>query len=116
MCRVNPTLENILREKAANSPCTYKISAIAFDKKGDVLGHATNSHSKNWNVLDKDSAGRPGTGIHAERKLLERYRGLVKTILICRIGRGGDLRPIEPCETCSKVARKYGVKIMTISP
>ena len=104
----------LLKEKAANSPCTFKISAIAFDSKGDVLGHASNSHSENWNVLEKSAAGRPGTGVHAERVLMRRYRNLVKTIVICRVGHGGDLRPIDPCPMCQKVAKKYGVKIISV--
>lgn len=103
-----------LKEKASHSPCTYKISAIAYDKHGDVLGHATNSHSENWNVLEKCGVGRPGTASHAERRLLRRYRNLVKTIVVCRVGRSGALLPIEPCKVCSKVAAKYGAKIISI--
>ena len=113
---ISPALVDLLQEKATHSPCTYKISAICFDKKGNVLGHATNSHSKNWNVLDKCGEGREGTTRHAERVLLERYRDLVKTIVICRIGRSGNLRPINPCKTCIKAAAKYGAKIISVMP
>ena len=116
MCQINPATLGILMEKASNSPCTYKVSAIAFDKKGDILGHVTNSHSRNWNVLEKSSAGRPGTGTHAERKLMARYGDNIKTIVICRLGNDGDILPIDPCETCRKVARKYGIKIISIMP
>lgn len=113
---IDPCMLELLKEKATHSPCTYKISAIAFDKKGDVLGHATNSHSKNWNVLDKCGRGREGTAAHAERQLFLRYRDLVKTIVICRIGRAGDLLPIDPCPVCQKVAAKYGAKIISVMP
>lgn len=112
----NPAVTSLLCEKANHSPCTYRISAIAFDAKGDILGHATNSHSVNWNVLDNADTGRPGTGTHAERVLLRRYRDLVKTILICRVGRSGDILPIDPCPVCRKVAAKYGAKIISICP
>jgi len=112
---INPANISILKEKARKSPCTYKISAIAFDAKGDILGHVTNSHSENWNVLEKCSCGRAGTGSHAERRLLKRYKDLVKTILICRVGHSGEIRPIDPCPVCQKVARKYGAKIISIS-
>ena len=111
---IDPCTLELLREKATHSPCTYKISAIAFDKKGDVLGHTTNSHSKNWNVLDKCGVGREGTAQHSERILLARYKNLIKTIVICRIGRGGDFLPIDPCPICQKVAAKYGAKIISV--
>lgn len=112
--KINHSVVNLLCEKASHSPCTYRISAIAFDAKGDILGHSTNNHSPNWNVCLKESVGRSGTGQHAERVLLRRYKNLVKTILICRIGRSGIIRPIDPCPTCKKVAAKYGVKIISI--
>lgn len=108
-------LQERLREKAMNSPCTYKVSAIAFDSKGDILGHATNLHSKNWNVLDKNEEGRPGTAQHAERRLMQMYKDRISTILICRVGNSGELRPIDPCPVCKSVAKKYGIKIVSIS-
>ena len=113
---IDPCMLELLKEKAAHSPCTYRISAIAFDKRGNVLGHVTNSHSKNLNVLDKCGQGREGTGLHAERKLFSRYKDLVKTIVICRIGRNGKLRPIDPCPVCQKVAAKYGATIVSVLP
>lgn len=112
---INPTNIELLKEKACHSPCTYRISAIAFDSKGDILGHVTNSHSENWNVIEKFSEGRAGTGTHAERRLLKRYKNLVKTILICRVGHSGKIRPIDPCPVCQKVAKKYGAKIISVS-
>lgn len=115
MCKKKDILRNqFLVKKAKKSACTYRISAIAFDKKGNVIGHSRNAHSV-WNVIEKIPEGRAGTGIHAERALMERYRGVVKTIVICRVGHGGKLRHIDPCPTCQKVAEKYGVKIVSIS-
>lgn len=112
---VNFAVEGLLLEKASHSPCTYKISAIAFDAKGDILGHVTNSHSQ-FNVLDGGGGGRAGTARHAERILLARYKNLVKTIVICRTGRSGAIRPIDPCPTCRKVAAKYGARIISLLP
>jgi hypothetical protein len=40
-------------------------------------------------------------------------RGVV-SIVICRIGRGGAVRPIAPCANCQKVANKLGVSITSI--
>ena len=108
--------KELLKEKASHSPCTYKISAIALDAKGDILGHVTNSHSKGWNILDKQPIGRSGTACHAERRLIQQYSQLIKTIIICRVGRSGKLRPIDPCPSCQKAAAKYGIKIISIMP
>lgn len=111
---ISPAVAHLLKEKASHSPCTYKVSAVAFDKKGNILGHATNKHSK-WDVLDYGE-GRAGTAMHAERILIKRYSQNIKTILICRVGRSGELRPIDPCPACKKAAEKYGIKIMSIYP
>ena len=111
---ISPTIVKLLKEKASHSDCTYKISAIAFDKKGNVLGHVTNKHSA-WDVIKKENGiGRAGTAKHAERLLMQRYQGIVKTIVICRVGHSGELRPIGPCPACQKVAKKLGVKICSI--
>ena len=111
---ISPAIVSLLKEKASKSDCTYKVSAIAFDKKGNVLGHMTNKHST-WNVISKTGKGRPGTARHSERLLMERYAGVVKTIMIARVGNSGELRPIDPCPACRKVAAKLGVKIISIS-
>ena len=113
MKKSDKTVFERLKKKAFKSDCTYKISAIAFDKKGNVLGMSVNKHSK-WDVLEKNEIGRSGTAIHAERRLLAQYGDNIKTILICRVGRSGKLRPIDPCPACRKAADKLGVKIMTI--
>lgn len=97
------------------SRCTYRVSAVAYDKKGDVLGTSSNVHAV-WNVLESDEngIGRRGTARHAERLLMGRYGKHIKTIVICRVGKSGELRPIDPCPTCAKVAEKMGVKIVSI--
>lgn len=111
---VNPYILSLLKEKASHSSCTYRIAAIAFDKKGDILGHVTNKHSS-WNVVEKfDGEGRAGTAKHAERLLISRYGKNIKNILICRIGHNGEFRPIDACPTCKKAAAKYGIKIHSI--
>lgn len=104
----------ILTNRARKSDCTYKVSAMAFDKKGNLIGHAVNRHSQ-WDVLTKDGEGRPGTAEHAERRLISAFGKKVRTILIARVGHSGILRPIDPCPACSKLARKYGIKIISVS-
>ena len=112
--KISNALEELLKEKANCSPCTYRISGIAFSKKGNILGSCTNSHSK-WQVLDKSPIGRAGTAEHCEKRLIARFGHRIHTIIICRIGRSGELRPIDPCKSCAKLAAKYGITIKTIT-
>lgn len=111
---LTPTILETLIGRAKKSSCTYKVSAIAFDKKGNLLGHTVNRHSK-WDVLTKDGEGRPGTAEHAERRLISQYGKNIKTILIARVGHSGLLRPIDACPVCSKLAKKYNIKIISVS-
>lgn len=104
-----------LKAKAATSPCTYKISGIAISKRGNVLGIATNSHSA-WQILEKTPVGRAGTAEHCERVLLKKFTNKIKTIIICRVGRSGEVLPIDPCPACLKAAAKYGVDIVSVMP
>lgn len=105
---------NRLKKKASKSQCTYRVSAVAFDAKGNILGQAVNKHSQ-WDVIEKyNGEGRAGTAKHAERCLIHQYGQNIKTILICRVGRTGKLRPIDPCPACKKAAEKYGIKIISV--
>lgn len=92
-------------KKALQSSCRYKVSAIGFDKKGNVIGTAVNTSRFN----------RYGGGIHAEQKLMFKYGNRLKTILICRVGNSGEIRKIDPCDKCQKAADKLGIKIISIS-
>lgn len=91
-------------KKAAQSPSKYKISAIGLDDKGQVLGSA-------FNGLRFE---RFGGGIHAEMALLARYGKNVRTIILCRVGMAGDLRPIKPCDRCQKTLDKKSIKVITV--
>jgi|GEM_PF-1906653 len=105
---VMSTTENIINQltaKAHKSDCKYKISAIGFDKKGELVGITNNTHR----FIGK------GRGLHAEMRLMKHYGNNLKTIIICRVGRSGLMRPIEPCETCARIAAKLGIKIHTIA-
>jgi cytidine deaminase len=106
---INKTLINRLVNKAEQTTTCYRVSAIAFNKKGELLGTTTNSFK-----MDGRPAGK-GSGIHAERRLISRYKNNISTIIICRIGNGGDILPIHPCETCRKVANKMGIKIVSVN-
>lgn len=112
--KINHIVKDTLKKKAHKSDCTYRISAIALDKKGDILGCASNKHAA-WNVLEKENGeGRAGTAKHAERLLMKRYGQNIKTIILCRVGHSGIIRPIDSCPTCQKVADKLGIKIISV--
>lgn len=110
MCSIckNHALKDILVQQSQKSMSTYRVSAVAFDKKGDMLGAVCNSFRRD-NV-------KPGkySGYHAETKLIHRYGDKIKTIVIARTGGGGNLLPIDPCEKCAHIAKKMGIKIISI--
>ena len=97
-------IKNIAQEKAKQSPCRYKISAVGIDKLGNVVGSCTNQlrfHNK-------------GGGLHAEIVLIKRYGSRIKSIFICRINKKGELLSIHPCKNCKEVADKLGIRIYSI--
>lgn len=110
-CAIPVSLENQLKKKAKKSPSKYKISAVAFDKKGEILGKASNTYSKFGIEMSNKYMG-----VHAERKLMERYGKNIKSIVIMRIGRGGALLPVDPCKMCAGIAEKLGIKIYSLKP
>lgn len=92
-------------KKASQSQCKFAISAHGFNKKGELVLSKTN----------RQRFTRKGGGLHAELLVLSQARRYgIKTIVICRVGKGGDLRPIHPCSVCQAVADKLKVKIKTI--
>ena len=97
-----------MRKKASQSISRYRISAIAFDKNGEFIAQSCN------NVPMEGVEPKPGAGIHAEAKLMRKYGTRIKTILISRVGHGGEWRPIKPCNNCQALADKLGVKLITI--
>ena len=103
-----PILTRRMKKKAAQSISKYHICAVAFDKRSEFIAQAFNT------VPIDGVAPRMGSGIHAEAKLIRKYKDRIKTILLSRVGHGGDWRPIKPCDKCQALAHKYGVKIITI--
>ena len=113
MCAVsdNPTIMQRLHKKCMQSPSQYRIACVALNKKGDVLGYTTNKFRKD------QIKPLIGSGLHAESYAMARYYPFgLKTLVIMRIGNGGDILPIDPCEDCQKMARKLGVTIKSVMP
>lgn len=101
-------MNNVIKDKlvktASKSICRFKVSAVAFSKKGNILGW---SYCKPY--IDKN-----GGSIHAERELISRYGRSIHTIVIARTNRAGKMLPIDACNVCQKVADKMGIIIKTI--
>lgn len=107
----NPTILKRLYRKAMQSPSQYKIACVALNKKGEVIGYTTNKFRKD--------RIRPliGSGLHAEQIAMAKFAPYgLKILLIMRIGNGGAILPIDPCEDCQKMAKKYGVVIQSVCP
>ena len=102
---MNQKIVERAKKKAKQSICKFRIAALGFNQSGVCVMARTN----------KPRFNRYGGGIHAEREILAvaQQKGIVK-IIICRIGRSGDILPIEPCDQCQAIADKLGVKIETI--
>jgi hypothetical protein len=105
MTKITKEITEIARKKAQQSQCRNRVSALGLNKNGDCVMKTFNLHR----------FGRKGGGVHAEMQILAKARekGVV-SIIICRVGKGGDLLPIDPCETCQETADKLGVKISTV--
>lgn len=103
MCK-EEIVKDRLCKKAAKTTCRFKISAAALNHKDEVIGIVNNSHR----------FVKYGGGLHAERKLMDRYGKNIKTIIILRIGNSGNLLPIEPCKVCKEIADKLNIKIISI--
>jgi cytidine deaminase len=105
MKQKDPQVLKMIQKKAMQSNSKFRIAAFGFNKKGECVLKSRNGFRFN----------RKGGGIHAEMKIMqEANKKGIKTILICRVGRSGELRPIEPCETCQKKANELDIKIISI--
>jgi len=97
-------IRNLAIKKASQSISRFRISAIALNERGNILGTAVN----------RPRFDRYGGGVHAEMAILHKYNTQVKTIIICRIGNSGNILPIHPCIRCKKVLDKLGIKVYSI--
>jgi len=86
------------------SQCRYKVAAIGLDHRGRVIGVEHN----------RQRFPRKGGGLHAELRLMQRCPKSLKTILIVRLGNGGVVRPIAPCNACQTKADELGITIRTV--
>ena len=108
---ISQEITSRLLAKAAQSVSAYRVAGCAISKKGEILGFAVNApYRQSANIVGKY------TGRHAEAALIQQYGDNLKTIIILRIGLGGDILPIDPCPKCAKLAEKYGIKVISVEP
>lgn len=104
ICSFIPRMANKVK---TDRGVTYRIVAIAFSRKDNFLGLAMNG------FRDFMSDGK-GKGMHAEMKLMKQFGKQIDRIYILRVGNALDALPIHPCDNCSKVANKLGIKIICL--
>lgn len=97
-----------LKNKSFNTNATFKVTAVAYSNKGDILGYATN------NIRMDIVPSHRGAGVHAERELVKKYGKKIKYIVLARFGGSGDLLPIDPCENCQKILDEFGIKVIKL--
>ena len=90
-------------KKAVKSPCKFRIAAVGLDHRGQAIVSAVNTY-------------RFGTrkGIHAEMAVMCNAPKSLRTIVIVRVNRKGELMPIDPCPTCASKAAELGIQIRTL--
>ena len=98
------TLNRAIR-KAQKTTCRHKIAAIAYDRKGRVLGISKNS----------GRFTRKGGGFHAEMVIMRKWGRKIKKIIIIRVNVTGSLLPIHPCDVCASKAKDLGIKIYNLN-
>lgn len=107
--KINRHIISCLKKQAEKSPSAYRIGGIAVSKRGNILGTAFNTFR-----VEQLTPG-PGTNNHCEAVLIKKYGRRISTIIIMRIGRGGAILKIDPCQACQKLADKLGIKIITVN-
>ena len=98
------TLRALHRKAVKRKQSRWKVqvvAAIAYTRKGNVLGTALSAPSNIPGIRQK----------HAEGILMGRFGRASHKIIIIRIDRAGNLLPIEPCSACKKLAERLGIII-----
>src|SRR4051794_17344753 len=93
------TLEQRILRAASRVRLRYRVVAVGFDHRGRIIGLATNRPR----LLHR--------GWHAEETLIYRSPRSLCRVLIARLNNRGEFLPIDPCEVCSRLAQKRGVRI-----
>jgi deoxycytidylate deaminase len=93
------------KRRALKSSCRYKISALGFNSRGELI----------YSSFNKPRFKRYGGGVHAEMNVMLKAGPSLKTIILCRVNNYGKLLPIDPCSVCKRKSEELGIKIITIN-
>jgi tRNA(Arg) A34 adenosine deaminase TadA len=98
--------QNLARaiNKAQQTTCRYKVFAIGFNSRGDIIGIASN----------RRRFDREGGSIHAEMELIKNYGRKIRSIIIGRTNSSGNLLPIDCCDACKKILDRYRITVRTV--
>ena len=91
----------------------YEITALAYDRKGNLIGVGRNSYVKTHPLQARYAklAGRPlAVYLHAEIAALVRARGRVHRLVVTRFTSEGKAVSAKPCSICQRALNDYGVK------
>jgi len=98
------TIQKLHRRALKRKTSGWKVqvvAAIAYSRKGNVLGTALSVPSDVPGIRQR----------HAEGILMGKFGKAIHKIVILRVGRGGTLLPIQPCSVCKKLADRLGIII-----
>ena len=95
----------------------YQITAILYDKKGNVLSIGKNSYVKTHPIQAQyaNQVGEPNkVFLHAEIDAIIKCKNLKKAhkIVIIRYMSDGQPGNAKPCSVCQEALRKSGIKII----
>lgn len=97
----------------SNRTKRQNITALAYDRKGNLLAVGKNSYTKTHPLQAKYGklAGKPNAiYLHAEIAALVRARGNVHKLVVLRYGANGKPLLAKPCKACQLAIKDFGVK------
>lgn len=93
------TLRDRIIRRSSGVRLRYRIVAVGFNSRGKIIGIANNM------------ALHRLRGLHAEEVLMRKMPRSLSKILIARVNKNGEFRPIEACQICQELADRRGIKI-----
>lgn len=94
----------------------FKITALAYDRRGKLLSLGTNSYIKTHPLAGyygRKSGVPEKVFLHAELDALIKARGKVHRLVVTRYDAAGNPVNSKPCAACQLAIKDYGVKHVT---
>lgn len=92
----------MIRAALRVTECRYRVCAVGIDHRGRIISIKVNNPK---HVMRGD---------HAEERIMRESPRSLRRIVIVRVNSKGEMLPIDPCETCIRIANKLGVTIRTV--